>query len=190
VSYLTDSFDSQVIELLKTGGVGLVPTETVYGISCSAFNADAAIRIYKIKKRDPRYSFVTITSPKWLSKLGITDDFLQTAQAYWPAALTVVLKAQNAPPHLMGSENTIAVRVPDSKKLLSFLDKTGPLISTSANFSGHPFIDSAQEARKIFNDGLDFYIDSGVLSGPPSTIIRMMGGEVRVLRQGTWQIPL
>jgi L-threonylcarbamoyladenylate synthase len=77
------------------------------------------------------------------------------------------------------------VRVVAWPPLKSLLEKTGPLLTTSANQPGKPPATTIQEAEAYFGGSVDFYVDGGDLSGrPPSTIIRVVDDEVEVIRQG------
>lgn len=73
--------------------------------------------------------------------------------------------------------------------LRTLLHKTGPLVAPSANLEGHPPAWTVREAKRYFDDKVDFYIDAGRLGGRPSTLIKIENGKVIVLRQGAAKIP-
>ena len=189
VSYVTDNFDNEVVKLLKAGGVGFMPSDTIYGLSCQALDKAAVERLYKIKRRDKNKPFIVlISSISQLPDLGVITTDVIPALKYWPGGLTIICNADDAPVWLHRGTKTLAVRQPDSPKLLVLMKKTGPLISTSANTAGQKPIDSVAKAQRQFGDKLDFYVDAGVIKGEPSTIIKKDNYELKVLRPGAVKI--
>jgi tRNA A37 threonylcarbamoyladenosine synthetase subunit TsaC/SUA5/YrdC len=79
----------------------------------------------------------------------------------------------------------LAVRIPDDSKLISLLEKTGPLLTSSANKTGRPTLTNIDGATKIFGDTVDFYVDGGDYSNKEaSAVIRIIDDAVEVLRPG------
>jgi L-threonylcarbamoyladenylate synthase len=189
VSYVTDSFDEHIIDLLKGGAVGFMPSDTIYGLSCRALNREAVEKLHKVKDRDEHRPFIVLISDiKMLDLLSINQEEINLAKKYWPGALTIICKVQAAPPWLTLHTDSLAIRLPDHVHLRKLIDKTGPLISTSANKQGMEPITSASEAQKQFGDQLDFYIDAGQIGGVASTIVKKVDGKLEVLRQGAVKI--
>src|SRR5579862_9001192 len=185
MSYLADGFDGEIVRLLRRGAVGLLPTDTIYGLSCTALNEKAVGQVQKIKARDKTKPFVILISKiDQLEDLGIISTDAAPALRYWPGSLTIVCAARAAPRWLQMGTQTLAVRQPDYPQLRELIDKVGPIVSTSANLAGGKPAVSAGEAEKYFGDKLDFYVDVGRLAGRPSTIIRKNGYKLEVLRQG------
>lgn len=191
MSYVTGRFDDKVIELLGAGAVGFMPSDTIYGLSCLALERKSVEKIYELKQRDPKKPFVILlSSPVQATSLGLTMAELQPVTGFWPAPLTVVCKVDDsAPRFLHRGTHSLAVRVPDDESLRRLLAQTGPLISTSANIQAQKPIDNVDEARKVFGDKLDFYVDTGKLSAKPSTIIKLQNGKVEIIRPGAFQLP-
>ena len=173
---------------LKNGGVGIIPTDTVYGIVGSAFYPEATQRIYFLKNRDTRKPFVIlISSVEDLRKFGIRPGkkTLCILQKVWPNEISVILPCrQKRFFHLHRRRKSLAFRMPGNKKILDFIRKTGPLASSSANWSGKPVALNICEAKDYFKDQVDFYINGGQLSPLPSTIIRLHNGKIYVQRRG------
>jgi L-threonylcarbamoyladenylate synthase len=83
----------------------------------------------------------------------------------------------------------LAVRIPPDKDVISLLQRTGPLLTTSANLPGEKVAETVTEAMEYFGDQVDFYVDGGDMSGrPPSTVIRIIDDAVDVLREGAVKI--
>jgi L-threonylcarbamoyladenylate synthase len=189
VSYWTKNFDGQVTGLLQNGGVGFMPSDTVYGLSCRALNRPAVERIYEIKGRDWGKPFIIlISSLEMLDLLSIDREEVKPAEKYWPGPLTIICSAPAAPAWLHRGTQTLAVRIPNQPELLKLIDQTGPLVSTSANQQGHTTAASAAEAKEIFGETLDFYVDQGRLSNKSSTIVKLEQGKLKVLRQGATKL--
>jgi L-threonylcarbamoyladenylate synthase len=189
VSYFSNSFDEQIIELLRTGGVGFMPSDTVYGLSAMALNKSAVEKIYTLKGRDKhKPCIVLLANVEQAEKIGIDPANLRPVEFYWPAPLTVIAPAPQAPLYLHRGMESLAVRIPSSKVLLALIDTVGPIVSTSANLQNEPIAHDIHIARKYFGDRLDFYVDNGTLNGQPSTIANLNArGKLEIIRQGAWQ---
>ncbi len=189
MSYVTKSFDNRVTESLKNGAVGFMPSDTIYGLSCRALNKNAVERLYKIKKRGKNKPFIVLISgTSQLPDLGVITTDVAPALRYWPGRLTIICDANNAPVWLHRGTKTLAVRQPDDEALRNLIDKTGPLISTSANLASNKSALTVNKAQKYFGEKLDFYVDKGAINRKPSTIIRATFSKVEVVRQGAVKI--
>lgn len=163
-----------------------MPTDTIYGLSCRALNNSAVEYLHKLKDRSAHKPFIILISDiKMLNSLSISSGQVEAVKKHWPSALSVVLNAPNAPEWLQLDTGSLAVRMPDYTELLQLIDKTGPLISTSANLQGHEPASSVIDAHKIFGDNLDFYVDAGKLQNPPSTLAIIDSHQLKVVRQGS-----
>lgn len=190
MSYLTNNFDEKVVELLKAGGVGFIPTDTIYGLSARALDESAVEKIYKLKKRDQDKPFIVLISDSsQLLQLGIEPSEVEPAKPYWPGSLTLVCQAPAAPAWLHRGGKTLAVRLPDREDLRHLIKAVGPIVSTSANKKVEPVANSVDQAQQIFGQQLDFYVDGGDLANrQPSTVARANDGKLVVLRPGTVNI--
>jgi len=187
--------DRTLISLLEKGGVAVMPTDTIYGLVGQALKPAVAERIYALKKRAPdKPCIILIGGLKELSKFGITlsANELEKLKDYWPAsagpagtgAVSVVLECSGEKlSYLHRGTHTLAFRIPASEDLRSLLEKTGPLIAPSANIENLSPSQSAEEARKYFGDGIDFYANGGFIKSKPSKVIKLeKDGSVAVLR--------
>ena len=187
--YVTDKFDRRISQLLKQGRVGVLPTDTIYGLSCITSSQKAVRRIHILKKRDKTKPFVILISKvTQLTSLGINTAEAGPALAYWPGPLTLVCSASQAPSWLSMGSAALAVRQPASDELRRLIDKTGPLISTSVNLQGSKPAANIKEAMNCFGEELDFYVDAGELTSLPSTIVRPAAGGLEVIREGAIQV--
>jgi tRNA threonylcarbamoyl adenosine modification protein (Sua5/YciO/YrdC/YwlC family) len=161
-------------DVLRSGGVALLPTDTIYGLHAVAANQEAVDRIAAMKERPSEKAFVVIAaSVEQLTAMDVVvPDVLRTI---WPAPLTAILPS---------GTSTIAARVPDLDWLRALLARTGPLVSTSANRSGEAPITSPELLDPAMKNWLDALLDQGIHDGKPSTIVDFTGSEPRMVREG------
>ena len=175
------------VNSLKKGGVGILPTDTLYGIVASALNEKAVERVYALKGRAPaKPCIILISSLSDLALFGVTlSPALQTIlSTYWPGPTSIILPCVGeAFAYLHRGTHSLAFRLPKNDSLRALLQETGPLIAPSANAEGLPPATTIKEAQDYFKDKVDFYMDGGVLNNPPSSLIRISeDGAVEKLR--------
>ncbi len=171
----------------------MIPTDTLYGIVGSALNKKTVGAIYKLRKRSPQKPFIIlIGSVNDLELFGITIDKKTRSilDALWPGKVSVVLPCgEKKFFYLHRGTKTLAFRVPKNKWLTKLLKKTGPLAAPSANFEGLPPALTISAAKRYFGRRIDFYIDAGRSQAKPSTLVKIKGNKVFVMREGTGRIP-
>lgn len=171
--------------ILASGGVIAYPTEAVFGLGCDPFNAEAVERIYRIKQRRGNKQFILIAAE--LADLRPLLGDIETLPAYaqmiasWPGPHTWICPAaEGVPRWLCGKERTLAVRVTAHAGAAALCRAWGgPLISTSANRSGHPPMRSALRLMHSLGSSIDGYVP-GPLGGltRPTTIRILRTGQV------------
>lgn len=186
-----------ISDILKSGGIGVLPTDTIYGLVGSALNKKTVERIYKVKRKSKEKKFIIlISSLRDLKQFGIkldknTNKYLKQI---WPNKVSVILPCLNKKfYYLHRGSNSLAFRLPTKKTLLNLIQKTGPLVAPSANLEGKPHAKTIKEAIKYFGSRVypergrmaDFYVDGGRIIGKPSTLISIIDGRVVVLRKGS-----
>jgi L-threonylcarbamoyladenylate synthase len=178
-------------EIIRAGGVVAFPTETSYGLAADPTSVSAVRRIYEIKGRPDRKALSLIAADQ--SVVGnyfvMSEAMAELAQR-WPAALTLVLPRRSGRrlPALRGRRNG-AVRVSDNRLARKLAEHAGGLVTaTSANLSGTPDTYSGADLRWKFAGREftpDLLLDGGTLTErPPSTIVTVSRGRIKVLRQG------
>ncbi len=122
--------------------------------------------------------------------MGVHADHIAIVEQWWPGPLSVVLKISDEYSYLHQGVGDIAIRVTANKQLQRFLEKTGPLLTSSANQPGEPPAETVDQAYDYFKGDVDFYVDGGDLSGrAPSTIIRITPvGDIEILRDGAFKL--
>lgn len=174
-------------QLQNPGAVGVIPTDTVYGIVARAGDQAAVKRLYEIKKRSHKPGTIIAASMQQLELLGLKHRYLKAVEQFWPGAVSVIIPVSDTKlAYLHQGKLSLAVRVPKTAELQSLLKRTGPLLTSSANSPGEPMAMNIKQAKAYFGDQVDFYEDGGDLSGRQvSTLIRIVDDAVEVLRQGS-----
>lgn len=176
-----EDYLKEVAEILRNGGLVIMPTETVYGIAANMLHKEAVNRLYEIKKRprDKPFSLHIETEEKMEE---FTKDIPVSAykliDKFWPGPLTVVLNSKD--------RGTIGLRMPDNEIALKIIALSAvPLVCPSANISGEPPPKSFDEAIKYLYGLIDFAIDAGAAKlGIESTVVDLTVEPLRILREG------
>lgn len=161
------TIDGQIDEcarILNNGGVAVIPTDTVYGLAAHPAHPEAVKRLWTIKGRDASKPIALLVSDASM----LSGRAKELAARYWPGALTIVF----------GGEG---YRMPDSEIALKLIAKCGgSLRVTSANPSGG--IPATTAATGL---DADYVLDGGKSRiGEPSTVVRVEGGKIEILRKG------
>lgn len=173
---------------LKAGKVGVIPTDTIYGLVACAINQDAALRVIDVKGRKNKPGTILAASINQLVELGLKRRYLTAVEQYWPGAISVIIPTGPWLDYLHQGKYSLAVRIPDYPELQALLQRTGPLITTSANMADKNPSKDLKDAMNYFHDKIDFYVDGGTLNGEASTVIRIVDDAVEVLREGAVKI--
>lgn len=188
----TSSVDRELVEraagVLRRGGLVAYPTDTVYGLAALPGDDQAVRRLFAAKRR-PVDKATPLLIESEADVALVADEVSPTARrlmaAFWPGALTIVLRKASGFRSLAVGE-TVAVRVPDHpvpRELCRLV--RGPITSTSANVSGGPEALTAAEVRAQLGDAVDLVIDGGRCpGGTPSTVVDCTVTPPRILREG------
>ena len=180
----------EAAEIIKTGGLVAVPTETVYGLAGNGLDEEAVKQIYEVKGR-PQVKPLSLMVPGAEAMDRYCEDVPQgarlLAERFWPGPLTIVLKAKDFIPSIvLAGGDTVGLRCPDHPMTLELLKKAGvPFAAPSANPSGEESPKTAQKVWDYFSGRIEGIIDGGECGiGRESTIISMAQKPYRILRQG------
>lgn len=184
--------DKKIIETLKNGGIGVLPTDTIYGVVASALNKETIESMYPLLKRDTKKPMVIIISrikDLGLFDIGVNRKFKKKLKEFWPGKVSVILPCHSQElAYLHRGMESLAFRVPDLKWLRKLLKKTGPLVATSANPEGEKPSQTIKQAEKYFASNIDFYVDVGKMIGKPSTLVKIENEKVEIKREGAVKI--
>ena len=172
-----------VADSLRRGAVGVLPTDTLYGVVARADDAAAVERIYEVKARQPNKPLIIlIDAIERVNDFGIELDaaLRRSLSQYWPGSNSVILPClSESYAHLHRGHGSLAFRLPDDRPLCNLLAKSGPLVAPSANPEGLAPADSIDLARGYFGDGVDFYLDDGARQGEPSQLYIWQDGYLQ-----------
>lgn len=183
MAIITDSIDKQTIRILRSGGVSVLRTDTLYGVVAQADHHQAVDKIYRLKTRHPDKSPIVLISS--FDQLFDSYDahIIERLKKLWPGKNSVILPSQNAPEWITRGNGSVAYRLPDNAALIELIDQTGPLVAPSANPEGQAPAMSIGAARRYFGDAVDCYIDGGeVTDATPSKLFRMWPDRLERLR--------
>ena len=171
------------------GGIGVIPTDTVYGLVCDALNIDSVDKIYKLKKRDYNKPLVILISNIEMLKRcvkNINELEFDIINRYWPGELTIVFKKSNYIPDIVaGGTDEIAIRMPNNIELVELINSIDrPLVATSANVSSKETITNIEMLEDSIKNNIDFIIDGGNINNNASTIIKVIDNKIKVYREG------
>jgi L-threonylcarbamoyladenylate synthase len=176
-----------VLRDLRSGGVALIPTDTVYGIAASPDFPGAVDKVFELKQRSRDKALpVLAASAEDLEGVVVLDDKARrVARMLWPGGLTLVLRRAPECVYDLGGADpeTLAVRIPRCAPTQELLGESGPLAVTSANLSGRPPASSAEAATALFGGPAPVVLEGGTQSGRPSTIVSLVN-EPKLLRTG------
>jgi len=172
------------------GQLVVIPTDTVYGVGCDAFDPAAVRALLAAKGRGP-----SMPPPVLIGQVSTFDalvtkipDYARTlAEEFWPGPLTMVGFQQPSLTWDLGeTRGTVAVRVPDDEVARAVLERTGPLAVSSANVHGQPAATTADEAAEMLAEKVAVIVDGGTSrGGVASTILDITRDRPRLLREGS-----
>jgi len=177
--------DPQVATMLQSGAVGILPTDTIFGIVAAANNKEAIAKLYEAKHREGKPGTMIAASTDQLVALGLDKQYVDKVAHLWPNSVSIVLPAGPQLSYLHQGKNSLAVRIPSNPDIHALLEQTGPLLTSSANMPGEPSSNNVQEAQDYFGETVDFYVEGDTSKNQASTVAMLHDdGTIEVLRQG------
>ena len=179
-------------DILKNGGIGIFPTDTVYGIGCDFQNITSLKKIFEIKERNFNKPInILVSNKEMINKLVKDINPIEKIliDNFWPGPFTIIFNKTSLVPDILTSGlNTVGIRMPKNKICLDLIDEFGsPLATSSANISNeNPTSVIDENLIKNFENKVDFILDSGKIDGGiPSTIVRVENdNKINILREG------
>lgn len=174
---------------VKSGRLVVLPTDTLYGLGCDAFDSDAVASLLATKNRG-RDMPVPVLVGSWDTidglVLSVTPRMRELTRAFWPGGLSIVVEQAPSLAWDLGDANgTVMVRMPLQPVAIELLREVGPMAVSSANRSGNPPATTADEARAQLGDDIAVYLDGGPADhATPSTIVDLSGPTPAILRSG------
>jgi len=187
---LTPNEVEKAAEILKSGGLAGIPTETVYGLGANGLNPEAVGRIFQAKGRPQDNPLILhIPEASWLERYcqKIPETAWRLAERFWPGPLTMILyRKPVVPDAVTAGLDTVGMRCPAHPICRAIISAAGvPIAAPSGNTSGRPSPTTARHMLDDMDGRIDAILDGGPCTvGVESTIIDLTGTPPRLLRPG------
>jgi tRNA threonylcarbamoyl adenosine modification protein (Sua5/YciO/YrdC/YwlC family) len=179
---------SRVVDILRSDGVIVYPTDTVYGLGCDIRSKKALERVRRIKKMDNKrhLSFVFADLKAIAEYAQVDDPSYKVLRRYLPGPYTFVLRATRLVPRIvLTKRQEVGIRIPDNKICQALLAELGnPILSSSVRLPDDQLLDDPKVIDKIYKSQVDLVIDGGVFMPQPSSIISLLDEAPLVMREG------
>lgn len=177
------------VDAARGGRLVVLPTDTLYGLGCDAFDNQAVATLLATKRRGPDMP-VPVLVGSWDTVRGLVREFTPQAEAlveaFWPGGLSLVVpQAPSLPWNLGDTRGTVMLRMPLHPVAIELLREVGPMAVSSANISGKQPPTTAIAAKQQLGTAVSVYLDGGETPvGEPSSIVDLSGPAPRLLREG------
>ena len=190
----SNSFSSseleQAVKEIQSGGVVMIPTDTLYGLAVDPRNRNAIERLFTVKGRAPSSAVAMICADleQVEREFGLLSDLAkEVSRLFWPGPLTMVIDGNNLMKNNgISLDGSVGVRVPSHPVARALAHAVGhPITATSANRSGERAPQAVAEASKTILESVGLILDAGeLIGGLPSTIVDVRTKPVRLVRVG------
>ena len=175
----------KALTTLKSGGIILYPTDTIWGIGCDATNPSAVERIYTLKKRTKSKALISL-----VSNVAMIDKFTDNKQSKISSSkkpTTIIYQnAKGLAKNLISQDNTAAFRIPRDRFCHLLVTSFGlPIVSTSANISGNKIPKQFSEISKEIKENVDYIVNlrhNEIMTTPSTIIMINEDGSVKKIR--------
>lgn len=181
---------ARAAKMLRDGGLVIFPTETVYGLGASAYDARAAYNVFEAKGRPHDNPLIVhVSDPAEAESFAYTNElYYRLARSFMPGPLTLILqKRANIPDEVTAGGGTVGVRCPSHPIAHEFIKLAGvPVAAPSANLSGRPSPTAFEHCVEDMDSRVDAIIDGGECEfGLESTVALLTGEDsLKILRPG------
>jgi tRNA threonylcarbamoyl adenosine modification protein (Sua5/YciO/YrdC/YwlC family) len=183
----------QAVKVIQEGGLVVYPTDSCYALGCHLGDKDAIERMRRLRQVDAKHNFTLMCRD--LSELGtysqVDNSMFRLLRSYTPGAFTFILKATREVPRRLQTpkRKTIGLRIPENPITLALLEQLNqPLMSTTLILPDDPLpMTEADEIRARLGKQVDLIIDGGSCGVEPTTVVDMVDGRYKILRQGKGQ---
>lgn len=179
----------KLVEVINSGYLAIVPTDTVYGIIADATNENAINKVYEAKRRVYNKPLIIMVSSlemlfRYVDNVG--DIERKLIERYWPGKLTILFKKSSKLAGLINNNGEfIGIRYPDNEELIKLMNRLDkPLVSTSANIANEGTITTVDKIRDDLLKYIDYVYDDGFREDVPSTIVKIVNNKIEFLRKG------
>ena len=183
-----------VAEVLRHGGIIIIPTDSVYAFACDIFNARGVEFISRLKDKDLRktnLSFICHEMAQISEFAKMDDDAFKLIKKNLPGAFTFILNGSSKLPKLFKNKKTVGIRMPDNNIALAIVRELGNPVMTSSIFTNDESLEYFTDPELIdekFGQQVDLVIDGGYGGSVHSTIVDCTGDEIEIVREGAGEL--
>lgn len=179
----------ELANILRNGGIAIIPTDTVYGMVCDALSEEAVRKVYKLKQRDfNKPMIILVSNYEMLAKYTKNINSLQKEliDTYSPGPMTIILeKSELIPDIVTAAKEEVGIRIPNDERLISLIKELDrPIIATSANVSSSETITNVELLEDYIKDNVDYIYDGGTVKASASTIVKVIEDKISIIREG------
>ena len=185
---------NKAVEILRSGGLVVYPTDTIYGLGCDLHNKKALEKIFRIKgmvEKSP-LSFISPDLSEVSRYAKVSNQAYRVMNKCLPGPFTFILPAmKEVNRYMLYKRKQIGIRVPGSNICQMLAQELGnPLVSTSVPLWREKVLNSGEIIHDYFGKEIDLVLDIGTMISEPSTIVDLTEDEFKITRQGKGQIQL
>lgn len=184
-----------VVEILRNGGIIIIPTDTIYALACDIFNADGVETILKLKNKETRrvsnLSFVCKDMSQVSEYAKMDDMAFKLMKKNLPGPFTFILQGSSRLPKLFKNRKSVGIRIPNNTIALEIVRELGNPIMTSSiprDERSDEYIVDPELIREQYDHRVDLVIDGGMGGLIPSTVIDCTSDEPLIIRQGAGDV--
>ena len=183
----------RIVEVLRNGGIIIIPTDTLYAFACNLFNQQAVEAICKLKNKDLRkanLSFICQEMSQISEFAKLNDSAFKLMKKNLPGAFTFILEGNSSLPKLFKSKKTVGIRMPKNNIVMEIVRELGNPLMTSSVFHDDDidYITNPELLEEKYGRQVDLIIDGGEGGFIPSTIVDCTGHEPEVVREGAGEL--
>ncbi|MEM7108548.1 MAG: L-threonylcarbamoyladenylate synthase [Bacteroidota bacterium] len=185
-----------IVQVLKSGGIIIYPTDTIYGLGCDLFNRKAVDKVCRIKGIKPKnFNLSFICSD--ISEIAeyvkrIDNSTFKVLKKTLPGPFTFILQSSSRVPKILNTnKKTVGVRIPKNNIPLQIVQHLGNPMVTSSIKDDDEILEYTTDPEVIFEDlknEVDIVIDGGIGGNVPSTVVDCTSAEIEVVREGLGDI--
>lgn len=178
----------EICDYYKQGNLVLLPTDTLYAVTCDALNAKAIDKICRLKNINPEKTNLSIIC----SDISMTSEYARFDNEYFrllkentPGPFTFIFKASSSLPRVFKGRKTVGIRIPDNKLCREIVKSLGvPLLSTSIEYEDEDYAINPELIAENYDGKVDLFVEGEEGSTEPSTIVDCTESTPEIIRQG------
>lgn len=185
----------KIVEVLKSGGVIVYPTDTIYAIGCDINSVKAVQRVCQLKGVKPEkanFSMICRDLSNIAAYTKVSNEVFKVMKRNLPGPFTFILPATSKLPHvMMNRRKTIGIRIPDNYIVMAIVEELGNPILTTSVKTGDDIVEYMTDPELIneaYGKSVDVVIDGGYGQNVASTVVDCTDGDIRIVRQGIGEL--